>query len=308
MPVAAQCLQSYFYRTGEAGEHLDMAALPKVAATGADTYWIDACWYGDGDEWWEEVGSWTINRDRFPNGLRPISDAAHEAGMRFVLWFEPERARKKSAIAREHPEFLLSSDTDPDNLLLNLGMPEAREYITEVISTHIAEQGIDVYRQDFNFDPLPYWQAADESDRIGMTEIRHTEGLYAFWDDLLRRHPNISIDNCSSGGRRIDLETMTRSLPLWPSDYPDIVGPPNGLQFHTGEQCLNAGLARWIPLFGGGVVEFHTLQFAGRDHRGVLLRYAPESRGFSARRHGRGGLGEGHVGQGQDDPHGRVSG
>jgi hypothetical protein len=69
------------------------------------------------------------------------------------------------------------------------------------------------------YDPLPYWRANDAPDRQGMAEIRHVEGLYEFWNDLLRRHPGLVIDNCASGGRRIDLETISRSIPLWRSDW-----------------------------------------------------------------------------------------
>jgi len=256
MPPTAQCLQAYFYLTGRASAAYEMTALPKAAQLGVEAYWIDACWYGEEGEWWEQVGSWVVNRQRFPDGLRPISDAAHDAGMKFVLWFEPERVRRGSKLHREHPEWLLSREGDPANLLFNLGLPEARAYLTNLISDAIAEHGVDIYRQDFNFDPLPYWQAADAPDRVGMTEIHHIEGFYAFWDELRQRHPRLWIDNCASGGRRIDLETCSRSLPLWPSDFPDVVGLPFGQGLHVGDQCICAGLARWVPLFGGGVWNF----------------------------------------------------
>jgi alpha-galactosidase len=176
--------------------------------------------------------------------------------MKFVLWFEPERARAGSLIRREHPDFLLSRSPDEQVFLLNLGMPAAREFITDLLSRGITEHGVDIYRQDFNMNPLPYWQAADAPDRVGMTEIRYVEGLYALWDELRRRHPNVWIDNCSSGGRRIDLETVSRSLPLWPSDFPDVGGLRSGLGQQVGDQCINAGLARWVSLFGGGVWSF----------------------------------------------------
>jgi alpha-galactosidase len=144
---------------------------------------------------------------------------------------------------------------------------------------------VDIYRQDFNFDPLPYWREADEPDRVGMAEIRHVEGLYEFWDDLRRCHPGLWIDNCASGGRRIDLETLSRSLPLWPSDFADVVGLRFGMDLHVGDQCVNAGLARWVPLFGGGVWNFTPYgtrsQVLGGFTFGFHIDqkdYAPESR------------------------------
>ncbi|HEX2973558.1 MAG TPA: alpha-galactosidase, partial [Tepidisphaeraceae bacterium] len=103
------------------------------------------------------------------------------------------------------------------------------------------------YRQDFNMDPLPEWRHNDAPDRQGMTEIQYVEGLYAYWDALLERFPGLIIDNCASGGRRIDLETISRSIPLWRSDWqcaPD--NDPIGGQVH------GMGLSYWVPLHGTG--------------------------------------------------------
>ena len=256
LPPVAHCLQSYYYLTGDMSERLELEALPKVADLGATAYWIDACWYGQGRPWWEEVGNWTVNRKRYPRGLKPIADAAHARGMKFVLWFEPARVRQDSDLAREHPDYILRCPQDPTQALLDFGNPNARRHILDVFSDIIAESGVDVYREDFNFDPLPYWQAADAPDRVGMTEIRFIEGHYAFWDELRRRFAHLAIDNCASGGRRIDLETLRRSLPLWPSDFLDVVGLPRGPGLHVGSQCIKAGLARWVPLFAGGLWSF----------------------------------------------------
>lgn len=85
--------------------------------------------------------------------------------------------------------------------LLDLGNPEARRWLTEHIDKLLTEQGIDLYRQDFNMDPLAFWRAADAPDRQGITEIKHVTGLLAYWDELRRRHPNMLIDTCASGGR-----------------------------------------------------------------------------------------------------------
>jgi hypothetical protein len=79
---------------------------------------------------------------------------------------------------------------------------------------------------------------ADAPDRQGISEIRHVEGLYAFWDELLRRHPGLIIDSYASGGRRIDFETTSRSVALWRSDY---CFEPDGAQSHS------LGINRYIP-------------------------------------------------------------
>jgi alpha-galactosidase len=130
------------------------------------------------------------------------------------------------------------------NRLLNLGDPRALKWLTAHISNFLRTEGITIYRQDFNFDPAPYWQAMDTPDRIGVAEMKHIEGLYAFWDGLLARNPGLLIDNCASGGRRIDLETTSRSIPLWRTDYSYF--EPNGYQCHT------YGLQLYLPASGTG--------------------------------------------------------
>lgn len=130
-------------------------------------------------------------------------------------------------------------------MLFNLGNKEALDWLCKYIGDMVEQNGIDYYRQDFNMPINGYWEANDAPDRIGISEIRHIEGLYAYWDYLLERFPNMIIDNCASGGRRLDLETMSRSLPLWRTDYH--YGEVNGYQCHT--YALNF----FLPLHGTGV-------------------------------------------------------
>ena len=271
LPPVAHMTMSTYHRTRELSQERELEALEHTAALGGEAFWMDACWFGSGRNWPEEVGNWQIRTDLFPEGLKVFGEAAHQADMKYVLWFEPERVRKGTHIDREHPEYLLYSAGDAQNALLNLGLPEVRDYITGVVSEIIGTSGVDVYRQDFNFDPLPFWQEADVPDREGMSEIRHVEGLYLFWDELCRRHPQLIIDNCASGGRRIDLETTSRSFPLWRSDFSDVGGPAWGGGLQVGDQCQTAGLSRWVPLHTAAVWSFSPYAFRSAMSTGVVL-------------------------------------
>ena len=220
--------------------HLDNIQKIIDARLPVDYYWIDAGWYGrDGKAgpWAEEVGNWIVAKDLYPNGFQPLSSLLQRSGRKLMLWFEPERVRKDSQWYKKHHDWLI--DTKGSNCLMNLGDPEARKFVTDFISARIDEFGLGCYRQDFNMNPKPYWEAADAPDRQGISEIRYIEGLYAFWDELLARHPHLMIDNCASGGRRIDLETIGRATPFWRTD-----GPRNPVahQNHT------YGLMAWVPL------------------------------------------------------------
>ena len=207
-----------------------------------DFWWMDAGWYVNGTSW-PRVGTWEVDRDRFPNGLRAVSDHAHRRGVRTLLWFEPERVTPGTWLYQERPGWLLGADGGQK--LLDLGNDEARAWLAGHVSGLMDGEGIDIYRQDCNFDLLGYWRANDAPDRQGITEIRHVTGYLAYWDELRRRRPGLLIDTCASGGRRNDLETLRRSVPLHKSDmeYPNL----------TSKQTQLHGIAAWVPWFGAPV-------------------------------------------------------
>jgi alpha-galactosidase len=209
-----------------------------------DVWWIDAGWYPCYNEnherrWWN-TGTWIPDPERFPNGMRPVSEHAALHGTDLLVWFEPERVRPGSWLAREHPDWLLRSEKD-DNSLLNLGDPIVRQWLTDHVDSQIKNNGIKIYRQDFNFPILDHWRSNDAEDRQGMNENLHVQGYLQFWDDLLERNPGLWIDSCSSGGRRNDLETMRRSVPLHYTDY--------GYGNHPIKLAFHRTLFEWIPYF-----------------------------------------------------------
>ena len=142
-----------------------------------------------------------------------------------------------SPLNSEHPEWVLHASTT-DQGLLNLGNPQARQWITDHLHQVLTDNQVGIFRSDFNMDPLDHWRQNDARDRQGITENHYVTGYLAFWDALLERDPNLLIDSCASGGRRNDLETMRRSVPLWKCDY--AVEP-------VGMQCQTYGLAMWLP-------------------------------------------------------------
>jgi alpha-galactosidase len=222
-----------------------------------DYWWMDAGWYVHHGGGWPRVGTWEVDASRFPRGLRAISDYAHSKGIKILVWFEPERVAADTWLANNHPEWVLGGAKGG---LLNLGDDTVRQWLTEHIDGLLNEQGIDLYRQDFNMDPLSYWRAADAPDRQGISEIKHVTNYLAYWDELRRRHPNMLIDSCASGGRRNDLDTMRRAVPLWRSDY---------AYEAIGHQCMMYGLSLWLPFHGTGTVFTRNAPYYGSGHTPV---------------------------------------
>lgn len=226
-------------------EQNQLEAIPILKETGIEVLWIDAGWFVGG--WPHGMGNWIPRPECFPNGLGPVGDAAHQAGLKFLVWFEPERVSRGSMIDKEYSKWVIGPVTEYGGLF-NWGIPEAREWLTELLSKQITEGRIDIFRSDFNMEPLYYLHRTDSTDRQGIAEIRFFEGMYRMWDDLRARHPGLWIDNCASGGRMIDLETTLRSIPLWQSDSQ--VDGGAGVT----AQLQNAGLNLYIPMHCGGNV------------------------------------------------------
>lgn len=185
--------------------------------------WIDAGWYGkcqpNNVHGWDAcVGDWNINKEIHPNKLKDISKIAKENGMKLMFWLEPERARSNSKVFNEHSDWFLSLPENT-NHILNYGNKEAIEYAYNMISNYIKELGLGCYRQDFNVELTEFFEHNDEPDRRGITEIKHIMGMYKLWDRVLKENPGLLIDNCASGGRRFDIETLKRSIPFFRSDY-----------------------------------------------------------------------------------------
>ena len=260
-----------------------------------DYWWMDAGWYpGDGD-WWK-TGTWEVDTKRFPKGLREISDYAHSKGVKTIVWFEPERVETGTWLANHHPEWILVDGKEPSLSILqdpveylewqrggekgcgvlNLGNSDAWTWLVNHVDKLIVEQGIDLYRQDFNINvgTLLRWRANDAADRQGITENKHVVGYLAYFDELRRRHPDMLLDTCASGGRRNDLETLRRAVPLHRSDY------DHGA---ISQQCHTYGITFWIPYHGrminmGNDYDFRSRMFpsinSALDMRNKELNYA----------------------------------
>ncbi len=228
----------------------------------AELLGVDAGWYG-GDhmpkrktsfgDWVERAGDWRVNSKVRPDGLKNISEAAHKSGMVFSLWCEIERVMPLAPLHSEHPEYLLPSAADPNMLtLLNLGNPDAWKWAFDTISDIVDKHGIDVWRIDSHgsYRMGRAWERENEKnpDRVGVAEMKHVAGFYALWDELKKKYPHLQFDNCASGGKRLDYESMSRAFSVWRSD----------VQCHRDDEVAEASqiqnyyLHMWLPSHSGG--------------------------------------------------------
>ncbi|MBE6596109.1 MAG: hypothetical protein E7641_00415 [Ruminococcaceae bacterium] len=244
--------------------------------------WMDAGWHGnttcagnnsfDGD-WGEHVGEWFVTPQTHPKGLLDVAEKIKEKDKKFLLWFEPERAICDCELAVEHPEWMLeSSERKRRSRLVNLGIPEVYDYFFKLLSDIIERLDIKCYRQDTNILPLAFWRTGDTDERRGITEIKHITALYRLWDALLEKFPTLIIDNCASGGTRLDIEMIRRSISLCRSDCQcfDNINPEVA-------QVHNMNFSAWVPMnatFTGRVYDTYRVRSAYAA--GIQMTYAFE--------------------------------
>ena len=266
-------------------EQGELAVIPKIAKWGCEAYWLDAYWYPQ--PWSRNLGNWYPRPDDFPRGLRPLSDAAHRHGMKFVLWFAPFHVRPDTQWAREHFEHVHGGEPGQGGVL-KLGEPATQKFVTDWLCGKIEEWGIDIYREDLG---IGYRQRRgseppeEASDRIGVAEMRHVEGFYRVWSDLLERNPGLLIDNCCGGGRRIDLETNRRAFTLWRSDFNDIgqglKGPEHWPMMGRADQVMVTGLSLYLPFHTGPVWDLRPYCFRSAMASGIVIYNDLDGEGFS---------------------------
>ncbi|MGW0713067.1 glycoside hydrolase family 36 protein [Streptomyces sp. NPDC002643] len=191
--------------------------IDAAAEVGAEYFCVDAGWYDDGDAegeqalwrntvggWWDSVGEWVPSARRFPGGedgvggLRVVLDRIRERGMVPGLWLEPEVVGVRSPLARELPDeaFLRYADgsrvSEQDRHQLDLTHPAARAHLDKTVDRIVGEWGVGYLKLDYNITTT------------APGHLAHSRAWLAWLSSVLDRHPELVIENCASGGMRMD--------------------------------------------------------------------------------------------------------
>src|SRR5271170_1130054 len=198
----------------------------KAAKIGVERFVMDDGWFGQRKNDHAGLGDWYVNKEKFPNGLKPLIDKVHSLNMDFGLWVEPEMVNPNSDLYRKHPDWVLNFPGRPrsearNQLILNLARPDVREYVFNAIDKLLTENDIAFLKWDYNrnwsepgWDQLP----ADEQKKV---YVEFTQNLYWILAELRAKHPGVEIESCSGGGARVDLGILHYTDEVWPSDNTD---------------------------------------------------------------------------------------
>ncbi|TLS54006.1 alpha-galactosidase [Paenibacillus antri] len=241
------------YEDKAINEEVFLANVEKAAAMGIDVCTLDAGWFGPTDpdtHWYDYRGDWDlVNTIRFPNGLRVLSDACHERGMKFGLWCEIEALGRHAELARSRPDFVALRDGEPLGYVC-FANPAAAEWAFETLDRIITEHNCDWIKLDYNLDPGAGCNRTDHGHGGGDGLFEHIAAYYRLLERVRAKHPRVLLESCSSGGLRIDLGLMRQTHATFLSD-PD--WPEHDLQLFWGattmlapNACLHWGYCDWL--------------------------------------------------------------
>ncbi len=210
------------YEDVEINEDVFKENIDMCHSIGADISILDAGWFGEPDkncnsnkagwsenvDWYLKRGDWhKVNIIRFPSGIRALSDYAHSKGLKFGIWCEIEAVGKKADIAMMHPEYIAQRDGKPLGYMC-MGNPGTVKWAFSVVEKLINDYGADWIKFDFNLNPGAGCNRTDHGHGEGDGLYEHYRGYYRLLSMIREKYPNVFIENCSSGGLRVDLGIM----------------------------------------------------------------------------------------------------
>ncbi len=222
-PILYNSWEATEFNVDEAGQ---IALAQKAAALGVERFVIDDGWFGQRKDDHAGLGDWYVNKQKFPNGLKPVIDSVHKLGMDFGIWVEPEMVNPDSDLYRKHPDWAMNFPGRPrtearNQLLLNLARPDVMEYTYHWLDELVSNNDIDFLKWDYNRNwSEPGWDAVPVVDQKKIY-VAYVHNLYAIMDRLRAKHPKLEIESCSGGGGRVDLGILKRTVEVWPSDNTD---------------------------------------------------------------------------------------
>jgi alpha-galactosidase len=233
------------------------AVVDGAADTGAELFLLDDGWFGERhprNDDLQGLGDWMVDAAKFPDGLGPLIDHTLATGMRFGLWVEPEMVNPRSELYEQHPDWVIHEPgrdrrEERQQLVLDVLRPEVREFILGVIDDTLAlHPGISYLKWDANrdvFEAGSEMLPAERQSHLAVDRVRATNEIMA---EVARRHPEVELMACASGGGRSNLETLRWFHELWTSDNTDPIDRVRiqwGASHLLPASVLGAHVTRW---------------------------------------------------------------
>lgn len=193
---------------------------------GVELFVLDDGWFGKRNNDNAGLGDWTVNKEKFPNGLNEIIEYINKLGMDFGIWIEPEMVNKESELYRSHPDWIIH---DPNRkpshtrnqYTLDFSRDEVVDHIYNQIEKLLSDYNISYVKWDMNRYITECYSKDKGANLQGTVYHKYILNVYKLYDKLTTRFPNILFESCSSGGARFDPGMLYYAPQTWTSDNTD---------------------------------------------------------------------------------------
>lgn len=189
----------------------ELAVIDAAAKVGAEIYCMDAGWYADGT-WWETVGEWKVCESRFRNGMGEVFDYIRQKGMKPGIWLEPEVMGINCPILDKFTDdcFFMRHGKkviDHGRYHFDFRNKKVTDFLDSVVDGLVKDYGIEYFKFDYNIDGGLGTEI--DSDSFGDGLMKHCDAYLDWVERLYSRHPGLIIENCASGGMRMDYKSLS---------------------------------------------------------------------------------------------------
>lgn len=210
---------------GDPTTEKELPLIDKAAEAGCEYFCVDCGWYSEGF-WWDGVGEWMPSDVRFPGGIIEVMDYIRSKGMIPGVWLELEVMGIKCPKAEKVPEdwyFIRHGRKvyDRSRYQLDFRNPEVIAHANEVIDRLVNEYHVGYIKMDYNIEPGIGTEL--NADSFGDGLLGHERAYLAWLDGIFAKYPDLIIENCSSGGLRMDYAMLSRYSIQSTSDQEDYI-------------------------------------------------------------------------------------
>ncbi|MHB9035539.1 MAG: glycoside hydrolase family 36 protein [Armatimonadota bacterium] len=203
----------------------EIPLIDAAAEVGCEYFCIDAGWHGDlNSPWGAEIGEWMPSRDRFTGGIEELLDYIRSKGMIPGLWLELEVVGTSCPLASKVPDnwfFVRHGKRIIDNgrYQLDFRNPQVRAHADSVVDRLVNEYGVGYIKMDYNINAGIGTEL--DADSFGDGLLGHNRAYLDWLDQVFERYPDLVIENCGSGGLRMNYALLSRHSIQSSSDQTD---------------------------------------------------------------------------------------
>ena len=193
---------SWYATTFDVNEEHQLALAKIAKDLGVEIFVIDDGWFKGRVNDKGGLGDWTVDKNKFPNGLQPMIQKINDMGLDFGIWIEPEMVNPNSDLYRQHPDWVFhypnrTRHETRNQLMLNLAREDVYQYLYTCFSTLLRENNIKFIKWDMNRGVTEPGFLAAPIDEQRAVRIKYVENLYRLLETLRSEFPEVWFENCA---------------------------------------------------------------------------------------------------------------